>query len=72
VGRGNRGEEKTTHEEFNDPYSTPNIIRVNIPTKTKWAGHVARMGEKISAYRVLVETPEGKSPLERPTYKVDY
>jgi hypothetical protein len=33
----------------------------------KWAGHVAHMGDKRNAYRVLVEKPEGKRPLGRPT-----
>jgi hypothetical protein len=32
----------------------------------KWAGHVALMGEKRNAYRLLVGKPEGKSPLGRP------
>jgi hypothetical protein len=32
----------------------------------RWAGHVARMGEKRIAYRLLVGKPEGKRPLERP------
>jgi len=27
----------------------------------RWAGHVARMGERRSIYRVLVEKPEGKN-----------
>ena len=31
-----------------------------------WVGHVARMGEKRGLYRVLVEKPEGKTPLGRP------
>jgi hypothetical protein len=31
----------------------------------KWAGHVAGMGEKRNAYRLLVGKPEGKSPLGR-------
>jgi hypothetical protein len=30
------------------------------------AGHVARMGEKRNAYRLLVGKPEGKIPLGRP------
>jgi hypothetical protein len=30
------------------------------------AGHVARMGEKRNAYRILVGNPEGKRPLGRP------
>ena len=32
----------------------------------RWAGHVARMGEEMGAYRVLVGKPEGKRPLGRP------
>jgi hypothetical protein len=38
--------------------------------KSKWmrrAGHVARMEEKMDAYRILVGKPEGKRPLRRPT-----
>jgi hypothetical protein len=34
----------------------------------KWAGHVARMGEKRNAYRLLVEKPEVKRPLGRPRH----
>jgi hypothetical protein len=30
------------------------------------AGHVARIGEKKNAYRILVGKPEGMRPLERP------
>ena len=32
----------------------------------RWAGHVARMGEEMGVYRVLVGKPEGKTPLGRP------
>jgi hypothetical protein len=31
----------------------------------RWAGHVARMGEEIKVYKVLVGKPEGKRPLGR-------
>jgi hypothetical protein len=34
--------------------------------RMRWAGHVARMGEKINAYRILVGNPEGKRRLGRP------
>jgi hypothetical protein len=34
--------------------------------RIRWAGHVARMGEKRNAYRILVGNPEGKRPLGRP------
>jgi len=30
-----------------------------------WAGHVANMGERRGAYRVLVGKPEGRRPLGR-------
>ena len=32
----------------------------------RWAGHVAHMGDRRSAYKVLVGKPEGKKPLGRP------
>jgi hypothetical protein len=34
--------------------------------RLRWAGHIARMGEKRNAYRILVRKPEGKRPLRRP------
>jgi hypothetical protein len=33
--------------------------------RMRWAGHVARRGEKSNAYRILVGKPEGKRPLGR-------
>ena len=32
----------------------------------RWAGHVARMGDRRGVYRVLVGKHEGKRPLGRP------
>ena len=32
----------------------------------RWAGHVARIGEKRGLYRVFVGKPEGKRSLGRP------
>jgi hypothetical protein len=34
--------------------------------RMRWAGHVARRGEKRNAYRRLVGIPEGNGPLGRP------
>jgi hypothetical protein len=31
----------------------------------RWAGHVARVGERIGVYRALMGKPEGKRPLRR-------
>jgi hypothetical protein len=33
-----------------------------------WAGHIARMGEKRNACRILVGPPEEKKPLGRPRH----
>jgi hypothetical protein len=57
---------KLHNEELRDLYSSPSIIRIIKSRRTRWAGHVARMGEKRNAYRLLVGKPEGKRPLRRP------
>jgi hypothetical protein len=33
--------------------------------RMRWAGHVARMGARMNAYRILVGNPEGRIPLGR-------
>jgi hypothetical protein len=49
---GSKGDEATGEwrrlhsEELNDLYSSSNIIRVIKSRRMRWAGHVARMGEK--------------------------
>jgi hypothetical protein len=52
---------KLHNEELHDLYSSPNIIRITKWRRMRWAGHVARMGEKRNACR-LEEKPEGKRP----------
>jgi hypothetical protein len=47
-------------------YCSPNIVRAIKPRRMRWAGHVARMGEKRGLYRILVRKPEGMRPLGRP------
>jgi hypothetical protein len=42
------------------------IIRIIKPRKMRWVGHVARIGEKRNAYRLLVGKPKGRRPLGRP------
>jgi len=49
------GEWKKLHnEELNDLYCSPNIVRVIKSKRMRWAGHVARMGERRGVYRVLM------------------
>jgi hypothetical protein len=37
---------KIRYEELHDLYSSPSIIRIIKSRRMRWAGHVARMGEK--------------------------
>jgi hypothetical protein len=59
---------KLHNEELRDLYSSPStsIIRIIKSRRMRWAGHVARMGERRNAYWLLVGKPEGRRPLGRP------
>jgi hypothetical protein len=60
------GEWRKSHNEvLRDLYSSPSIIRIIKWRRMRWAGHVARMGEKKNAYRLLVGKPERKILLGR-------
>jgi hypothetical protein len=69
---GPRGDEvtgewrKLHNEELHDLYSSPSIIRMTKARRMRRAGQVARMGEKVNAYRLLVGKLEGRRPLGRP------
>jgi hypothetical protein len=61
------GEWRRLHnKELYALYSSLNIIRITKSKRLRWGGHVARVGKRIGAYRVLVGTPEGRRLLERP------
>jgi hypothetical protein len=53
-------------KELHNLYSSPSIIRMLKSRRMRWAGHVARKGDKRNAYRILVGNPEEKRPLGRP------
>jgi hypothetical protein len=57
------------NEEIRDLQSSPNTIRVIKLSKMRRLGHVARMGERGGAYRVLVEKVKRKITLGRPRRK---
>ena len=46
--------EKLHSEELPDLYCSPNIIRVIKSGRMRWAGNVARIGDRRDVYRVLV------------------
>jgi len=48
---------KVRNEELHDLYCSPGVIRVITLRRMAWVGHVARMGEKRDAYKVLVCIP---------------
>jgi len=47
-------------------YCSPSIFQVIKSRRMRWAGHVARMGERRVVYRVMVGKPEGKRLLGIP------
>jgi hypothetical protein len=55
------GWRKLHNEELHDLYSSPSIIRIIKARRMRWAGQVARLGEKKNAYRLLVRKTEGKA-----------
>jgi hypothetical protein len=57
---------KLHNEELRNLYSSSSIIRIIKSRRMRWVGHVARMGKKRNAYRLLVGKPEGKRPQGRP------
>jgi hypothetical protein len=42
---------KLHNEELRDLYSSPSIIRIIKSRRMRWAGHLARFGEKRNMYR---------------------
>ena len=47
-------------------YRSPNIVRVIKSRTLGWAGHVARMEEGTSAFKILTGKPTGKRSLGKP------
>jgi hypothetical protein len=60
------GWRKLHNGDLHNLYSSPNIIRIIKLRRMRWAEHVACMGEKRNAYRILVGKPEGKRLLGIP------
>jgi hypothetical protein len=61
------GEWRNLHnEELHNLYSSPDTNKQVKSRRMRWAGHVARKGDEIKVYTVLVGKPEGERPLEKP------
>ena len=58
-----RESRKLHNEELNGLYSSPNIVWVIKSRRMRWVGHVARMGDRRSVYRVLEGEYVRKIPL---------
>jgi len=56
-------------DELTDLYSSPNTVRMIKSRRLRWAGHVARTGERTGVCRVLVGKLERKRPLRKPRRK---
>ena len=64
--RDENGECRKLHnEELHGLYRSPNIVKVINSRRLRWAGHVARMEESKSAFKILTGKPTGKRPLGR-------
>jgi hypothetical protein len=64
-----RGWRKLHNEELHNLYSSTSIIGIIKSWRMRWAGHVARTGEKRNVYRLLVRKPKGKRPPRRARHR---
>ena len=55
-------------EELHILYRSPKIVRVIEYKRLRWAGHVARMEEGRSAFKILTGKHAEKGPLGRPRH----
>jgi hypothetical protein len=58
------GWRKLHNEELQNLYSSPSIIRMFKSRSMRWAGHIARKGERRNVYRTLVKKPGGRNHWE--------
>ena len=57
------GERRRLHnEELHSLYRSPNIVRVIKSRRLRWTGHVARMEEGRSTFKILTCKPTGRPP----------
>ena len=49
------------NEELHSLYRSPNIVRVIKSRRLRWAGHVTRMEEGRSVFKILTGKPTGRT-----------
>jgi hypothetical protein len=54
------------NEDLHRKYRSINILRAIKSRRLRWAGHVARMEEGRSAFKILLGKLKGRKPLGRP------
>ena len=59
----------STNEELHSLYRSLNIMRMINSRRLRWAGHVDRMKESRSAFKMLTGKPTRKRPLGRPRHR---
>ena len=70
---GENGEWRRHHnEELHNLYRSPNIVREIKFRILRWAGHVARMEEGRSAFKILTGKTTGKRSLGRPRHRWEF
>ena len=57
------------NEKLHSLYRSPNIVRVIKSRRLRWSGHVARMEEGTSAFKILTGKPTGNRRLGRTRHR---
>ena len=61
--------EGSNNVELHSLYPLPNIVRVIKSRRLRWEGHVARMEEDRSVFKILTDKRTGKRLLGRLRYR---
>ena len=63
---GEWGVKKLHHEELHSLYSSPNVVRVIKSRKLRWTGHIGRMVEYRTHFKIFTGKPTGRRPSGKP------